>query len=103
MRFRRVKFTFSPGVANAYDAYMALLRILVDGYSLLHNWPELAPDHPRHSERARQELIHVLTRYHDATGTPVTIFFDRRRAEAGNGSGGGGFVFARGADRGSDD
>ncbi len=62
---------------------MALMRILVDGYSLLHNWPELAPGHPRHSERARKELIHVLTRYHDATGTPVTIFFDGAGASAG--------------------
>lgn len=55
---------------------MALARILVDGYSLLHNWPELVPGRPRHSARVREELIHVLTRYHDATGTPVTVFFD---------------------------
>jgi predicted RNA-binding protein with PIN domain len=55
---------------------MALARILVDGYSLLHNWPELAPGQPRHSERARDELIHILTKYHDATGEPLTIFFD---------------------------
>jgi predicted RNA-binding protein with PIN domain len=62
---------------------MALARILVDGYSLLHNWPELAPGQPRHSERARAELIHILTRYHDATGEPVTIFFDGAGARAG--------------------
>ena len=55
---------------------MALVRILVDGYSLLHNWPELAPGQPRHSERARDELIYVLTRYHDVTGAPVSVFFD---------------------------
>jgi predicted RNA-binding protein with PIN domain len=55
---------------------MALVRILVDGYSLLHNWPELAPGKPRHSEAARDELIHVLTRYRDAIGTPITIVFD---------------------------
>jgi predicted RNA-binding protein with PIN domain len=55
---------------------MALVRILVDGYSLLHNWPELAPGAARHSARAREELVHVLTRYHDATGEPVTVFFD---------------------------
>ena len=48
----------------------------MDGYSLLHNWPELAPDKPRHSAAARQELVHVLTRYHDATGTPITVVFD---------------------------
>ena len=55
---------------------MALVRILVDGYSLLHNWPELAPGAARHSARAREELVHVLTRYHDATDEPVTVFFD---------------------------
>ena len=55
---------------------MALVRILVDGYSLLHNWPALAPGQPRHSARARDELIYVLTRYHDATGEPITVFFD---------------------------
>src|SRR5204863_385391 len=55
---------------------MPLARILVDGYSLLHNWPELAPGKPRHSAAARDELIHHLTLYRDATGTPITIFFD---------------------------
>jgi predicted RNA-binding protein with PIN domain len=55
---------------------MALVRILVDGYSLLHNWPKLAPGKPRHSALAREELIRRLTLYQDAIGTPVTIFFD---------------------------
>ncbi len=55
---------------------MALVRILVDGYSLLHNWPELAPGKPRFSPVAREELIRMLTNYHDASGVPVTIFFD---------------------------
>jgi len=55
---------------------MALVRILVDGYSLLHNWPELAPGKPRHSAEAREELIRILTLYQDASGTPITIVFD---------------------------
>jgi len=55
---------------------MALVRILVDGYSLLHNWPELAAGRARHSAAARDELIEHLTRYQDASGTPVTVFFD---------------------------
>ena len=55
---------------------MALVRILVDGYSLLHGWPELAAGQPRHSECARDELIHVLIRYHDVTSEPITVFFD---------------------------
>jgi predicted RNA-binding protein with PIN domain len=62
---------------------MALVRILVDGYSLLHNWPELAPGQPRYSMEARDELIHMLTLYRDATGTPITIVFDGAGKSAG--------------------
>jgi predicted RNA-binding protein with PIN domain len=55
---------------------MALVRILVDGYSLLHAWPELAPREPRYSAAARDELVHVLRLYSDAVNTPVTVVFD---------------------------
>lgn len=55
---------------------MPLVRILVDGYSLLHNWPGLAPGRARHSAAARDALVEKLTHYHDATGTPLSIFFD---------------------------
>jgi len=65
---------------------MALVRILIDGYSLLHRWPELAPGAARHSERARDALVDLMQQYQDAKGTPVTVFFDgqgasRRRPE----------------------
>jgi predicted RNA-binding protein with PIN domain len=59
---------------------MALIRILVDGYSLLHQWPELAEGAPRHSEAARDALVDLLQQYQDASGTPVTVFFDGRGA-----------------------
>jgi predicted RNA-binding protein with PIN domain len=62
---------------------MALVRILVDGYSLLHNWPELASGRPRHSAAAREELIRRLTLYRDAIGTPITVFFDGGGAPSG--------------------
>src|SRR5580698_3395489 len=62
---------------------MALIRILVDGYSLLHNWPELAEGAPRHSEAARDALVEMLTQYQDASGTPVTVFFDGAGARRG--------------------
>ena len=62
--------------ANSYSARMALVRILVDGYSLLHNWPELASGQPRHSEPARDALVEMLMQYQDATSTPITVFFD---------------------------
>ena len=55
---------------------MAVIRILVDGYSLLHGWPEIAPGKPRYSAAARNELIQMLTRYFDATATPISVFFD---------------------------
>jgi predicted RNA-binding protein with PIN domain len=70
---------------------MALVRILVDGYSLLHNWPELAAGAPRHSEAARDALVEMLKQYQDACGTPVTVFFDgtgARRSKPKNQSGG---------------
>jgi uncharacterized protein len=69
---------FSVFQANAWAVWfrMALVRILVDGYSLLHSWPELAPGRARHSAAARDELVRRLTLYQDATGTPVTVFFD---------------------------
>ena len=62
---------------------MSLARILVDGYSLLHGWPELAPGRPRHSAAARAELIRMLASYRDAIRTPVTVVFDGAGAPAG--------------------
>jgi predicted RNA-binding protein with PIN domain len=63
---------------------MALVRILVDGYSLLHHWRGLAPGWARHSAAARDNLIQLLTLYQDAIGTPITVFFDGGRR--GNGT-----------------
>ncbi len=68
---------------NGYCPGMGLARILIDGYSLLHGWPDLAPGSPRHSAAARDELIHVLTQYQDTVGTPITVFFDGARAPSG--------------------
>ncbi|MHB8519434.1 MAG: YacP-like NYN domain-containing protein [Limisphaerales bacterium] len=62
---------------------MALVRIMVDGYSLLHGWPELAPGKPRHSAAARDELIRVLTHYRDVIHTSITIVFDGTNSPAG--------------------
>ena len=55
---------------------MGIVRVLVDGYSLLHHWPELAPGQARHSFHARDALVAVLTQYQDSSGTPVTLIFD---------------------------
>lgn len=71
-----MEFEFPISDARLYDDGMALVRILIDGYSLLHRWPELAPGRPRHSAAAREELVRVLGSYQDSIGTPITIFFD---------------------------
>lgn len=65
---------------------MPLIRILVDGYSLLHSWPELAPKSARHSEEARYALIARLTEYQAALGTPITVFFDGQSGLSKSGS-----------------
>jgi len=65
-------------LALGYGYRVALVRILVDGYSLLHNWQELATGHARHSEAARDELLYRLGQYRDAIGTPITVVFDGR-------------------------
>src|SRR5215475_8479692 len=55
---------------------MGLVGLWVDRYSLLHSWPDLAPVTAGHTAAARDELVHILTLYRDATQTPITIFFD---------------------------
>ena len=72
-----------PGGVGGTLGHMALARILVDGYSLLHNWRELAPGKARHSMEARDELVRILTLYRDATDTPITIVFDGAGKSAG--------------------
>ena len=42
---------------------MALVRILVDGYSLLHAWPDLAPAQPiltAKSSETKQEIARLI-------------------------------------------
>ena len=55
---------------------MSIVRVLVDGYSLLHHWRDLAPGRERHSFHARDALVAALTQYQDSSGTPVTVIFD---------------------------
>ena len=62
---------------------MSIVRILVDGYSLLHHWPEIAPGKPRHSFYAREALVSILTQYQDACGPPVSVLLDGGGAPSG--------------------
>ena len=52
---------------------MGIVRVLVDGYSLLHHWPELAPGRARHSFHARDALVAALPQYQDSSGPPVPL------------------------------
>ena len=79
----RVQIPFSILDARRYGVAVALIRILVDGYSLLHSWPELAPGQARHSAAAREELLSILTQYRDIVGTPITVIFDGAGAPPG--------------------
>ena len=62
---------------------MPLIRILVDGYSLLHAWPELARGSARHSAMSRDARIASLGEYQAALGTPITVFFDGQSGGSG--------------------
>lgn len=64
----------------------AFIRILVDGYNLLHAWPDLAPDFPRHSEEARDELTRCLQQFQDEKGIPVSLIFDGSQSSNSQGN-----------------
>ena len=82
-RSSRSSRTLDLGVERLCSAHGAP-RILVDGYSLSHDWPEQPAGQPRHPAwRARGIGPRARRRYHDATGTLVTIFFDGSGAPAG--------------------
>jgi uncharacterized protein len=55
----------------------AVNELIVDGYNVIHAWPELAPIIKRgHAEEARRRLIVMLGEYAAATGERVTVVFD---------------------------
>lgn len=60
--------------------------VLVDGYSVLHAWPELRRVAGRSLEERRDALVRVLRQYGDARHCKVTVVFDgyaaKRRPEA---------------------
>lgn len=62
---------------------MAIVRILVDGYSLLNSWPELTSGQSPFSATARAALVHRVAQYRDAVNIPITLVFDGGAAPAG--------------------
>ena len=55
---------------------MDFQRIFVDGHSVIFAWPELSDLHRNAPQRAREELLALLTRFQDATHIPLTLVFD---------------------------
>ena len=58
-------------------------HILVDGYSMLHQWAELKPARLRSLATGRQALILLLTHFHDSHGGELTVVFDGRSLPRG--------------------
>lgn len=54
------------------------IHTLVDGYSMVFQWPELVAARRRGIGAARDELIRLLTAFHDGKGGGLTVVFDGR-------------------------
>jgi predicted RNA-binding protein with PIN domain len=50
--------------------------LIVDGHSMIFQWPELRKMHDKNTGTARERLTRLLTRYQDSTGTHVCVVFD---------------------------
>jgi hypothetical protein len=60
-------------------------RLVVDGYNILHAWPDLAQSLRTESlEDARRRLVTRLAEYRASTGNDVLVVFDARRRRAGS-------------------
>lgn len=50
--------------------------VIVDGHSMIFQWPELSALHQTRQQSARQRLIELMARMGDITGRHVVIVFD---------------------------
>ncbi len=57
-------------------------RLLVDGYNVVHAWPELKALLRHSLEDARDRLIDRMAVYSQVTGADVTVVFDAHRTKA---------------------
>lgn len=57
-------------------------RVVVDGYNVIHAWPELKALMSHSLEAARDRLIERMAVYAQVTGAEVTIVFDAHRTKA---------------------
>ena len=78
------------------------VRLLVDGYNILHAWPELKRLLPVSLEYARDSLVERLSVYQQINDVEVFAVFDARRVLGGRNSAdskdGVTVIFSRGSD-----
>lgn len=67
----------NPAARNSSEP--APRYLLVDGHSVLHAWPDLRQLHSRQPSSAREKLIRLLSRLHDAGKWTVTLVFDGQK------------------------
>jgi len=56
--------------------------LLVDGHSMIFDWPDLAAMHARNTAAAREELVKRLTGQQDNTEWTVAVVFDGKGVKA---------------------
>lgn len=56
--------------------------LLVDGHSMIFDWPDLAAMHARNTAAAREELVKRLTSLQDNTEWTVAVVFDGKGVKA---------------------
>jgi predicted RNA-binding protein with PIN domain len=67
---------------------MTMRELIVDGYNIIHAWPELSPlIQSGRAEEARRRLVDMLAEYSAATGERVTVVFDAHSRARDNGKG----------------
>ncbi|MDQ6847013.1 MAG: NYN domain-containing protein [Candidatus Dormibacteraeota bacterium] len=65
-----------------------MAEVIVDGYNIIHAWPELAPlIKSGQAEEARRRLIGVLAGYAAASGEHVIVVFDAHGRARDHGGG----------------
>lgn len=72
--------------------------LIVDGHSMIFQWPQLRAMHDQKTATAREQLVALLTRYHDASDYHVAVVFDGRGPRANEQENPGGIqIFYSGA------
>jgi Predicted RNA-binding protein containing a PIN domain len=70
----------SPEPGSAFRSKPKVL--IVDGHSMIFQWPELRALHARNGATAREQLVRGLQRHQDNTGIHVIVVFDGKGARA---------------------